>query len=122
MKRIFLNEVRTAYAETGLKPITDDFCRTGCGCPLAAVYEKRFGRSPKEVAHKNLDRPRPIGEVIAEELDLHPDYVDGFVEAVDGFDLPWDATARRRVGYKDGSAVRKALFEPEKPAGVVNAC
>ncbi len=106
MQRITVDEVKTAYKETGFCPISGVYRKgSNCACPLLAVYCKRTGRNIND-----NDNGDWIGDIIENELCLHPDYIDGFLSAVDATRTNQeDFPIQYLLGFKDGTAVSESI-------------
>jgi hypothetical protein len=99
VKRITVDEVKAAYAKTGLTPIRKRFLSPDCqcGCPLSALYFS--------------EHPGPVGGPLAVESWANQtfghSYTGGFVSGCDGGS--YSATGDYFVGMQDGRAVAIAL-------------
>lgn len=102
MKRISVDEVRAAYAVTGLEPVRNtglylDHLSSGQGCPVDALFRHRSKRTSASAAF------------IADVLGVSEDYLYGFVCGVDATDQVISGTDVA-CGYADGRAVANAIF------------
>lgn len=101
MRRITVDEVKEAYAKTGLKPVRDTKEYLECvhlnkGCPVDALLVSAGGR--EECDHST----------IAKRLRVNASYLCCFVRGVDG-----SGFSTRTKGYADGRAVAAAIFGEE---------
>lgn len=132
MKRITSEQVVEAYSKTGLKPVIsawykEEYDRTRitvekCGCALTAVCAAQVGMEEIE----NVDTEGGYEELLVDNLDLDPSYINGFIN---GFDAPLnklftrnryyyseEQNAKLAAGWEDGYAAHVAVFgEPKKP-------
>lgn len=99
MKRITVADVKRAYAKTGLTPVCGRFGDGEfSGCPLTATIKAAGKDAPRSRATR------------ATEMS---DYALGFVQGVDGhgvYRINKKNTQPYSVGYRDGLAVREAIF------------
>lgn len=138
MKRITVDEVKEAYAKTGLVPIRDSFLEFGtdnapgtwCGCPMTAAFAVRFQKHPfgsfLDAAKHKCRTADDDGEFDQSDIeDLIDEYEDcyryrmGFVRMIDApeEDIDWflayttDSLDKETLqGQIDGKAVREAIF------------
>lgn len=110
MDRVTIEDVRAAYAATGLRPRPATWCDpdAGTACPLGALVAARWGVRRA----RTLRRSSAATIEAASLLDLSVPYAMGFV---DGFDAkPLDGYLRSRAdyhsGHADGRAARAALL------------
>lgn len=110
---ITLDEIALAYAETGLRPIEDEWvvlhagAPSGC-CPLAAVYIHKVG-SPAGLTSDDINDFMLF--TIARALDLKRSQVTDFVR---GFDGIGGIDVRDFVAYEAGRAARERFFPPKE--------
>lgn len=108
---ISLDEIERAYAETGLRPIEEEWVEisgdspSGC-CPLAAVYIHKVGFSERLLSDDN----DVVLFTIALALDLKTSQVTDFVR---GFDRHGIGNVRDFVAYEAGKSAR-VRFLPSK--------
>lgn len=93
--RINPEEVKKAYAKTGLKPQRHKFLNGGCACGLGSVYAQKTGRRDafgKEIVNY-------IKALFSVNIDYIYDFIDGF----DGHRSFGNST-EYMTGYVDGQA------------------
>lgn len=109
MQRITVEEVKAAYAATGLKPLRNSYRTTTggvttCGCPAVAVAVYRDPGFREHLLQCGID----------ERLDavFGEDYMYGFVNAVDNGEVPGvNRSDEGDMGRTDGIAVLDAWPE-----------
>lgn len=113
-KSVKLNEVRRAYAKTGLKPARGSFCNDCTACALGALYCEL----------NPIDRSSPKSGYIIEDYfkrRLGKYYVEGFISGFDGDSKENVEIESKEIrhkeqrsnmirGYKDGLRIGKAIF------------
>lgn len=121
LNRLTLDDVQTAFAETGLKPRKSRFlsptpaedwdtCQSydesEYGCVLGAVSSHRIGR--EEAAdlyyHKGMSH-------LCAAIDLDVNYAEGLYCGWDGIAFPRMAGDGGKTGYEDGQKFRHAIME-----------
>lgn len=112
-KRITMEMIRTAFKETGLKPVKGFVYNEGSSCGLGALYAMERGIGKLELAtfkdvYSYFDKK--FGE----------DYVRGFWFGFDNFAYSNYAghTYQHKLGYKDGQRIGLEIFNGNKhPVG-----
>jgi hypothetical protein len=112
--RIMIDEVRAAYAETGLEPITEAWYEPpspgggpGRACGLGAVLIRRSGT---DAARYLEDEAGDADLRAAKWLGLDRDYVDGFLSGFDDFYAEEDRGDAYHQGWLDGRAAAEAVL------------
>jgi hypothetical protein len=103
VKRVSVEEVKAAYAATGMRPYRGSYCSSLdgqlCGCGLGAVFFKEKHYSPGGTCD------------VHKALKLDYEYIGGFVGGFDG-DSPEECEGGEYelAGYADGKAAAEAVF------------
>lgn len=111
LRRITPDEVRAAYARTGLQPMRDTFLEPSDSAPglMAACA---LGALDYEVRDDPDERPNT--DQVVRRLGLDPWYAVGFAAGFDGGIRETDASEPYRLGYEDGAAAARAVFRDEE--------
>ena len=104
LKRITVEEVKAAYAKTGITPERGMWCNGmgTCACGLCVLFLADGGIPG-----------RAFSQAIYPRLGIEHDYGSGFIVGFDGEGLE-DENAIMRLGYLDGQACAAAVFTQEQ--------
>lgn len=120
MRRITADEIVKAYQETGVRPAIHDYARFDehgviCACGLAALYlyevrDRVDVREEVRQIEQMSDGNTGPDDLIAEELILDYDYMNGFMSGFDGGWIRDTTSPVTRFGYEDGLAARRRVL------------